>query len=105
MAQTTETHPPSESVADQLTFWLHNLVDLLRANTIRPLEILVRSLIVVAFVSVASLLLLGALFIGLFRLIDAEVFTHQVWATYALFAGLFLIIGAIALKLARPISK
>lgn len=89
-------------MTDQLTSWLHQLVDTLRDRTVRPILYAVRALIVAIFV-VAVLIVIGVVgLIGLMRLFDTSVFSGRVWATDLLFGVILLIAGFAVLRKITP---
>lgn len=93
MAHIEDTEGQVDSWSQQITNWLHQLVDTVRDRSVRPLLIAIRALIVGVLVAIVSIVVVAMVTIGLFRLFDHTVFPGRVWATDLLFGGIFVLIG------------
>lgn len=102
MAHPEDTQGQGESLSDQLTGWLHQLVDTLRDKTVRPLLFAVRGLIVGIFVATVLIVIGVVGLIGLVRLFDTSVFSGRVWATDLLFGVILLVGGLTVLRRMHP---
>lgn len=89
-------------MSDQLTAFAHQLVDIIRDKTVRPLLIGVRGITIGLLVLSITLLVATATIIGLARLFDVSVFHGRVWATDLLFGAIFLIIGLLLMRRITP---
>lgn len=89
----------SASTARELGAKLQGVVESLSAVAVekvtRPIFAVVRWTILGAVVAALVVFALAAVVIGLVRLFDADVFAHQVWATYFVLAGIFCGSGAL----------
>jgi hypothetical protein len=86
------------STARELGAKLQDAVESLSAAAVekatRPILSVVRWTILAAVVAALVVFLLAAVIVGLVRLFDADVFSHQVWATDFVVAGIFCGAGA-----------
>ena len=107
LARPTAAPPPGNDIAAKATAKVDELVSLLRDKTVRPVSKGVRYLIL-GLLSLAVLSLVAVLFsiFGL-RLLDNEIpaFTHRVWASYLVLAGIFWLAGAFLSRRRHPRKK
>ena len=103
------TSPQNDRVGDwpsEAAARIEQVVGLIRDHSTRPLLTAVRyaTLGMVAFVVVTIAGILSA--VGLLRLLDDVVFSHRVWASYALLGGIFTGAGLFLLWLRnRPQTR
>jgi hypothetical protein len=88
---------PTE-VADRIV----DTVDAISARTVGPLRLLARALVYGTVSGIGAGVVLVLLALALTRLLDVDAFSHRVWATDALLAAIFLLLGALCWKARTP---
>jgi hypothetical protein len=93
--------------AGQITGKVEDVVSIIRDRTVRPVEQAVRYVVFGLLAIVVGLLVVTLVAILALRVLTNEVpvFTHRVWASYLVLAGIFWALGLLLLKLRRPRTK
>jgi ABC-type anion transport system duplicated permease subunit len=99
--------PAGNDIAARATAKVEQVVSLVRDKTVNPVSRGVQYLIL-GLLSLAVLALVAVLFaIFALRVLDNEIppFTHRIWASYLVLAGIFWLAGAFLSRRRRPHKK
>lgn len=103
MSEANETREPD--IVDKALHSFDHVLDVVHDRVLRPLLLAGRTIAFGLIIVLAVLVLVSALVIGLFRLLDVYVFASHQWLSYAVIGALFFIAGLIIWRRRRPITS
>jgi len=96
--------PLDGDLVDKLLFRFDHVLDIVHDRVLRPILLAGRALAFGLIILFASLFLVGALLIGLIRLIDVYCFAGREYLTYVSVGIISLVAGLIIWRKRRPLN-
>lgn len=96
--------PSDGDVVDKALFQFDHALDVVHDRVLRPILLAGRALAFGLIIFFAALILVGALLIGLVRLIDVYCFAGREYLTYFSVGAISLIAGMILWRKRRPVN-